>query len=188
MTYFIHNNRLRYYDDSLIFGFENFLYDADPQISTNRIKATGIQHMLIDLNAATIDKDPRRALTERYEHLLLTLRSPDAHLIATDSTCLRVAVDEYKNGELQDEREFLNIAGVNYISYTDGKILYPQQKRALCAEYIMQNIAKRNIEEQYPYLRSYAEAMSQAKTQADLERIFLPILQNQSWFALAEIK
>jgi hypothetical protein len=31
------------------------------------MKILGLNYLLVDLNAATIDKDPRRNLTKRYE-------------------------------------------------------------------------------------------------------------------------
>ncbi len=94
MTYLINENRKRYLDDSLIFAFDTFFYDVNPDVTVERMKKLGLKYLLVDLNAATIDKDPRRVLTERFEKLLLTMRSSNLRLVDTDSICLRLAIDE----------------------------------------------------------------------------------------------
>jgi hypothetical protein len=48
----------------------------------------------VDLNAATIDKDPRHDLTRRFEGLLNTFKSSKLELIQTDSLCLQMALEE----------------------------------------------------------------------------------------------
>jgi len=55
--------------------------------------------MLTDLNAATIDKDPRHDLTRRYENLLKTFTSDKLELIETDSVCLKIALEDYKKSD-----------------------------------------------------------------------------------------
>ncbi len=117
MTYLIDRNRQRFYEDSLVFGFEKFFYDKSPEETVDRIKKLGIKYFLIDLNAASFDKDPRHALTIRFEHLLHTLKARNLRLVETDNTCLKFAIDMYKNGELQDPESFIDIAGTNYESY-----------------------------------------------------------------------
>jgi hypothetical protein len=63
---------------------------------------------LVDLNAATIDKDSRRNLTRRYEGLLSTFHSDKLELIETDSMCLKVALEKYsKDGNID---EYMTIA------------------------------------------------------------------------------
>ena len=62
----------------------------------------------MDLNAATIDGDPRRDLTRRFEKLLDLARSNRLKLIATDSICLQLGL------EFRNDPNFLLIAGVNY--------------------------------------------------------------------------
>jgi hypothetical protein len=49
--------------------------------------------LLVDLNAATIDKDARHNLTTRFEKLLSTFRSDKLELVETDSICLKVALE-----------------------------------------------------------------------------------------------
>jgi hypothetical protein len=70
----------------------------------------------MDLNAATIDQDPRHDLTRRYEEVLNFIKSDKVKLVATDSLCLQVAL------ELKTTDNYMNLAGTNYLSYiTDEK-------------------------------------------------------------------
>ena len=59
-------------------------------------KKQHISYLLIDLNAATIDNDPRKDLTRRYENLLKGLVADNVELIKSDSLCLQVALDTYR--------------------------------------------------------------------------------------------
>jgi hypothetical protein len=118
MTYLINKNFQRYYEDSLLFGFDGFFYDPSPEKTIENMNKLGFKFLLIDLNAATIDKDPRRALTQRYEHILLTMRAKNLKLVSTDNMCLRFALDESQRGRYKTTEEFLSIAGTNYESYT----------------------------------------------------------------------
>jgi hypothetical protein len=68
------------------------------------MKKMGIKYFLVDLNAATIDKDPRHDLTRRYENLLKTFKSDKLELVQTDSICLQIAIDE------KDEEHYMQIA------------------------------------------------------------------------------
>jgi len=112
LTYFINNNRTRYYDDSLIFNFDTYFSDKNPETTVERMKKIGLSYLLVDLNAATIDRDPRHDLTRRYENLLSTFRAKNLELVQTDSTCLHIALDENNNN-------YLDYAGVNYESYDE---------------------------------------------------------------------
>jgi hypothetical protein len=96
MTYLINENNKRYLDDSLVFEFESFFYDPKPEVTIERMKKVGLGYLLTDLNAATIDRDPRHVLTTRFEHLLLTMRASNLTLVDTDNLCLKVAINEYK--------------------------------------------------------------------------------------------
>jgi hypothetical protein len=96
MTYLINENRSRYLEDSLVFEFDTFFYDPSPEETISRMKKVGLKYLLTDLNAATIDRDPRRALTTRFEHLLLTMRAKNLKLVDTDNLCLQIALDEYR--------------------------------------------------------------------------------------------
>ncbi len=75
------------------------------------MKKMGLKYLLVDLNAATIDKDPRRDLTKRFEQLLSTFQSDKLELIQTDSLCLQIALEE------KDPATYMTHAGVNYESY-----------------------------------------------------------------------
>ncbi len=94
LTYYISENRSRYFDDSLIFEFSRYLHDTDSKVTLDRLKKLGVRYMLVDLNAATIDRDPARNLTKRYESLIETLDDPGLSLITTDSPCLRMALEK----------------------------------------------------------------------------------------------
>jgi hypothetical protein len=63
---------------------------------------------LVDLNAATIDRDSRHNLTNRYEKLLSTFRSDKLKLVDTDSMCLKVALEKYRKDSKKDD--YMNIA------------------------------------------------------------------------------
>lgn len=111
LTYFIDNNRSRYYDDSLVFNFDKYFYNKDPNTTVDRMQKLGLKYLLVDLNAATIDKDPRHDLTRRFENLLQTFRSDKLELVQTDSLCLQMALEE------KDPTTYMTYAGVNYESY-----------------------------------------------------------------------
>jgi hypothetical protein len=68
-----------------------------------------MRYLLVDLNAATIDNDPRHALTTRYEELLKTFTSNKLKLIETDSICLKMALEDYKKSSKskEDLKEFM---------------------------------------------------------------------------------
>ncbi len=96
MTYLINNNRKRYLEDSLISTFGDYFYDTVPEVTIERMKKVGLRYLLMDLNAATIDRDPRRALTTRFEKLLLTTNASNLRLVRTDNFCLELAINERK--------------------------------------------------------------------------------------------
>jgi hypothetical protein len=63
------------------------------------MKKFGLNYLLVDLNAATIDNDPRHDLTRRYENLLKTFTSKKLTLVETDSICLKYALERYENSK-----------------------------------------------------------------------------------------
>ncbi|MDQ7023225.1 MAG: hypothetical protein Q9M97_06935 [Candidatus Gracilibacteria bacterium] len=81
------------------------------------MKDLGLKYLLVDLNAATIDQDPRHNLTKRYENLLKTFTSDKIELIETDSICLKMGIENYK--KQKDINVFIALAGVNYDSYNE---------------------------------------------------------------------
>lgn len=116
LTYFITDSKFRYFDDSLVQNFYTYFYDEDRNTTVDRISKSGLKYFLVDLNAATIDRDPRHNLTTRYESLLNTFPAKKLQLIQTDSICLRVALDELQAGNIKDE-DYKFLAGVNHESY-----------------------------------------------------------------------
>jgi hypothetical protein len=88
---------VRLLEDSLIYEFDKYFYDEkNLDTSLERMKKVGLDYFLVDLNAATIDRDARRALTKRFESLLLTFTSDKVSLVTTDSMCLETALERYK--------------------------------------------------------------------------------------------
>lgn len=116
LTYFISDSRFRYFDDSLINNFYTYIVDKDRDVTMERISKSGLKYLLVDLNAATIDRDPRHNLTDRFESLLNTFPSKKLRLIQTDSICLRVALDEFQAGKIKED-DYRFLAGVNHESY-----------------------------------------------------------------------
>ena len=189
MTYLINDNRKRYLDDSLVFDFETFFYDPSPEVTVSRMKKVGLGYLLTDLNAATIDRDPRRALTTRFEHLLLTMRAPNLTLIDTDNLCLKVAINEYKAGKLQGDTEFIDIAGTNYESYRDDGSVSRGAKQNKCANYVinMLNASVQSGSTLPPYLVPLQTGLAAAKTETEQQNVLGQFI-GQSYFALFEIK
>lgn len=190
MTYLINKNQQRYLDDSLLFEFETFFYDPSPEKTIDRMKKVWLGYLLTDLNAATIDRDPRRALTTRFEHLLLTMRAKNIKLVDTDNLCLKVALAEYKAWKLQSDTEFIDIAGTNYESYRGPwlKVVYRTEKQNKCANYVIAilNTASKNGTTAPEYLIPLQTSLKEAKNQSDQQSIMSRSFW-QSYFALFEI-
>lgn len=147
LTYFISENRARFYDDSLVFNFDKYFYDKDPDVAVEKMKKIGLSYFLVDLNAATIDKDPRHDLTRRYEELLNTFKSKKLELIQTDSLCLRIALEE-------NDSHYLEYAWVNYESYdATWKTINRAVKQFACYNHIGELINTNKISDtKYSYL------------------------------------
>lgn len=108
LKYFISQNDSRVYEDNLLFHFETYFYSPDINTTYERLQKASLPFMLLDLNAATIDKDAEKNLTRRYEHLISSMLHPNITLIDSDSICLYVAHDIYKkNGNVE---EFIKIS------------------------------------------------------------------------------
>lgn len=174
LTYFIDNNRSRYYDDSLVMNFDKYFYDADPNTTVERMKKLGLKYFIVDLNAATIDKDPRRDLTRRFENLLKSFRSDKLELIQTDSLCLQIALEE-KNPET-----YMTYAGVNYESYKkneEGKEMVTSrgEKQFQCYNHILELIKGGKVtEKNYSYLVPLVKYLDQnpPKNQSEMVKVF----------------
>jgi hypothetical protein len=70
--------------------FDTYYYDDSYDLIYERMKKTSIEYLLVDLNAATIDDDPRKDLTRRYENLVKSFTSNRVQLIEADSVCLQI--------------------------------------------------------------------------------------------------
>lgn len=184
LTYFISNNRDRYYDDSLVTNFDKYFYNENSDITVERMKKMGLNYFLVDLNAATIDKDPRHDLTRRYENLLKTFKSNKLELIQSDSLCLRIALEE-KN------ENYMTMAWVNYESYTSSwETINRGQKQLACYNHILELLKDNKISDKsYSYLLPLQNYIN--KTQPKNQDEILQIFQNyvsHGWLALFKIK
>lgn len=149
LKYYITENNSRLYEDSLLFNFDKYFYNDDPEVISERLTKLWISTLLFDLNAATIDQDPNKGLTKRYEKMLQYVASNQVKLIETDSVCLRLWLDTYKkNNDLQ---EYMDIAGVNYGSDKG-------MKKWKCLIKILTLIQEKKINNlDYPYLEKYKQ-------------------------------
>ena len=156
LAYHISENNTRLLSDSLIFQFNDYIYNKDINKTIDNLKKLWLWYLLVDLNAATIDKDSRHNLTTRYEKLLSTFRSDKLELVETDSICLKVALEWYNKSEKteKDLATYMAIAWVNYESYTsDWKVINRWTKLLKCYSTIKWLIEEAEINnENYPYL------------------------------------
>ena len=141
----------------------------------------------MDLNAATIDRDPRHDLTDRFEKLLLTMRAKNLRLVDTDNKCLELALDEYAEGKLQGITSYIDIAGTNYESYRSGATIPRNQKLYNCHSYIVTKLNGSGTLN--PSLSNLKEMIVQNGIQSDPKKLgqLLSSYAGQSWFALFEI-
>lgn len=140
LKYYVSENNSRLFDDSLIFNFHDYMLADTKEQTLENIQKLWMDYMLVDLNAATIDKDERRNLTKRYEVLMKHFIAENISLVTTDSICLRVAITEYARSEKKpvDEINFIQSAGVNYESYSeDGERTLRTEKLWMCYEKII---------------------------------------------------
>ena len=145
MRYFLSENTSRLLEDSLLTTFDDYIYDENIDTSYERFKKIGIEYLLIDLNAATIDKDPEKRLTQRYENMLQFLTHENIKLIETDSACLKTALINYERS--QDLGNYTSLAGVNYNGTTTSS-----QKKELCVRTIVEIIRSEDLLPSYPHL------------------------------------
>lgn len=193
-TYFINNNRSRFYEDSLVTNFQTYFYDENPNITAERMKTMGLSYLLIDLNAPTIDKaelnldalnNNRASLTMRHENLLSTIKDKRFSLISTDNICLRVAIDEYRAGNITTSDEFFSIAATNYDRYTvnENNVMNRISNVTTisqCAQYIKKLVHSENS---YPYLNT----IRAQKNHSNFEKILIQNLSRRSEFAVFKI-
>ena len=158
LKYFIAWNDHRLLEDSLINSFDKYFYDKNSADNTvERMKKIWLKYLLVDLNAATIDNDPRHDLTRRYEELLKTFTSNKLELIETDSVCLKVALEDYNKSEKtgEDLEKYMLTAWVNYITFLpDDKYISAKTKLDLCKKRIIELLKNNKVDDKnYPYLK-----------------------------------
>ncbi len=157
LKYFVSQNNSRMFEDSLLNAFEEYIYDEDNNVTYERFKKLDLSYILLDLNAATIDQDPAKNLTVRYEHLLSFLNHPKVELVNSDSVCLKLAQDIYDDTE--NSEMYLKLAWVNY-----GTSEEKQEKLTLClttiSDYISQNMV---TTWKYRYLLPYKNLIDQSE-------------------------
>ncbi len=155
LKYYISQNNSRLLEDSLLFKFNDYIYSQDDKETINRFKSLWIEYLLVDLNAATIDKSDTKDLTNRYEKMLKTFTSPNLELVSTDSICLQVWLERYS--ENQNMEEYMLLAWTNYESYDeDWNQINRLKKRNECARYIDFLLENDKVtQENYSYLLPY---------------------------------
>ena len=151
------DNNTRLLGDSLIFTYDKYFYDKDSiQNTISRMKKLWLRYLLVDLNAATIDKDPRRNLTKRYENLLKVFTWDNLKLIETDSICLKLALEQYHKSDKTeaDIKNYMSLAWVNYNSYLSKKLVSTKGNKILnCYNNILELINSAKISNSnYSYL------------------------------------
>jgi hypothetical protein len=113
------------------------------------------KYLLVDLNSATIDTSIIHDLTKRYEHLLSSFVSNKIELVSTDSVCLEVALENYKNN--WDLNQYMILAWVNYESYDENwNTILRNVKKMECLKFIS-NLLENNLidENNYSFLVRY---------------------------------
>jgi len=185
LKYFISDNDTRLFWDSLLTSFDNYIDSQEQDIILNRFKKLNLEYILLDLNAATIDRDPEKNLTKRYERLINFLKSPDVELIETDSICLRVGLDNYK---LES-----NLETYMWLATTNHSSQFSQiQKKNACLSVIQKIISNEDLISSYPYLNSYKNALIQAEIDVNNKDVAVNALAQLirwNWFkALFKIK
>lgn len=157
LQYFITRNNERLLQDNILEKFWWYLYDENPNTIKERFKDLDLSYILLDLNAATIDNDSRKALTTRYENMLKFTLLADLELIETDSICLKLWRDYYKkNSNIAD---YMILAGSNY----DSSEFSRSQKRSACVTQIVNILQNETVDENnYPYLQVFMNLLNQA--------------------------
>ena len=183
LKYFISENNNRLLEDSLVTKFDTYMYDENPDVTVDRMTQLWFQHLLVDLNAATIDKDPRRDLTRRYEGLLKTFTSENLELIETDSICLKVALDQYKLDN--NMWAYLKLAGANHNSYTETGTVTRSQKNIECLSLVYSLVRDKKITQtNYSYLFWLYAQIERNEIDINNQQETMMFLQNfvNSWF------
>ncbi len=154
----------------------------------------GIDYFLVDLNAATIDKDPARNLTKRYESLLKTFTSDKIELIQSDSICLKIWLEEYNTSlkTQEDFEKYLTFAWVNYESYTlSWETINRWIKQLACYNRILELMQEPWVinEKNYSYLLPIVNYLNQNSLQNEEQLVtFFKNYVWHGWMVLFRIK
>ncbi len=164
LKYFITKNDSRLSEDSLLGEFQTYIYDQDPNITADNFKKAGLDYLLVDLNAATIDKDPAKKLTGRMDDMFTTFTADNLELIETDSICLRTALDVYKINRNIDE--YQAFASVNHNSVAYNRISKFQGCHNAIYGLISQNLVSN---ENFSYLLPLVNHLNTNNLSSELE-------------------
>lgn len=183
LKYHISENQKRLLEDSLLFNFNDYIYNSNTDKTIDNFKKLGLWYLLVDLNAATIDQDERHNLTNRYEKLLSTFVSDKLELVETDSICLKIALEDYNKSEKTqaDMERFITISWVNYESYTaDWKKINRWTKLLECYNVVNDLINDKKIDENnYAYLLNLNNYISQNIDKFKTQNELYTLLQQQ---------
>lgn len=188
LKYHISENNNRLLEDSLITNFNDYIFNINLSETIKNFKTLWIKYLLVDLNAATIDKDERHHLTSRYEKLLYTFSSQELELVETDSLCLKLALEQYSksNKSLEDRQRFITIAWVNYESYDeDNNQISRSIKLYECYNEIYNLIVEDKIDENnYSYFNQINLYIKQNIENFQTEKQIYSLIQQQvkSWY------
>ncbi len=115
-------------------------------------------------------------------------------LVSTDNQCLRVAMDAYRRGVI-DQKQYMYLGGVNYESYeTQGgqtTRVSRDTKRVACYDYILKQMTEdSDFDTHYPYLsglRNYLKENNIANDPTKLGQVLSQYI-GSGWFALFRVK
>jgi len=183
LKYHISENHKRLLEDNLIFTFNDYIYNSNINTTVDNLKKAWLWYLLVDLNAATIDKDERHNLTTRYEKLLNTFTSERLELIETDSICLKLALEDFNKSEKlsEDRDKFLFMAWVNHESYNeDWSGVWRSTKLLQCYARIDELIKNKKIDTtNYNYLLWINNYIIQNQESFKTENQIFTLLQQQ---------
>ena len=182
LKYYISENNKRLYEDNLLFKYNDYIYDDNSDITIDRLTKLWLKYMLIDLNAATIDRDTfNHKLTDRYEKILKTFISDKIELVETDSVCLKLALNDYFN--YKDIDRYMTLAWVNYESYDeDNNIITRWKKAQVCYDYILELRENDLINENnFPYLNNINNTINENLNTLNSDEKIIQFLHSKIW-------